>query len=115
VCRQMPRFYHKSGRYHSPGTLRWPGGQRRAAQRERGTGAGMDGGVRSGLRRGRPRPLLRRALPGLLWLTWVCLPPEPMGVAGMRCRQAQRWWHRREYWCLRLVIVTGFETRAGCG
>jgi hypothetical protein len=30
------------------GALRRPGGQRRAAQRERGTGAGADGGVRSG-------------------------------------------------------------------
>jgi hypothetical protein len=28
--------------------LRRPGGQRRAAQQERGTGAGADGGVRSG-------------------------------------------------------------------
>jgi len=30
------------------GALCQPGGQRRVAQRERGTGAGMDGGVRSG-------------------------------------------------------------------
>jgi hypothetical protein len=81
------------------GALRRPGGQRRAAQRERGTGAGVDGGVRSGpsSRATSPSasPRVARAVVG----NGVCLP-EPMGM-GMRCRRARRWWLRSGYWRLR--------------